>query len=1124
MEDRTLLSGQSLFELIDPKLNECFELQQDVVQQIYGSNAATQFQSVWSNAYSSAVSSGPLANQLTGEGATLSSAFQDYTSQWFASDSLALEDQPPGFLEIALKDLGRATAGSLNETISSPSTWFNVGMAAGCWVGNFSFAVLTPWCIALTANALKGFAKDAAINFAVIEGDQLIDHLDWNPSTKQNLHALVDLVDSGHDLFGLSRSLLDAHAGLSAPDILEKAYTSANASVDFVDYWLDQSPILTDLFRTSDPITQGLAESTLACNAVRYQGHLLGEATLSISNERTITADERKALQSLFGNAQVTTDFFGFSQTQTQELFQLMGTINGSVRLQDGQILILGTDGPDTIDVYSSVDVTGNIEVTVNGQPTVIFTRTVAPNGVAVYARGGDDQVSIRCDLPSYVSGGAGNDNLTGGWNSDIIHGGPGNDVILGREGDDLLRGDWGDDEIRGGAGNNVLSGGPGTNIVIDNHQLVSFGSVSTALELAAAPSGSIPILMNINATPNPVSLDATLTISAVGADGNGGSIDRFEVWAFGVAGDLLAADVTAADGLSVETDASQLGGVGTHKIIARIIGTNGLASNWVSRDIIVEEPASQVPVIENILRNPSPVTQGQTLTLEAVLDDPDNLVNSVQFIRDVDGSDTFTTGDSILGNGVRTSGNHWVIDVDITAGYSVGTNRFLARARYDNNTKWTDVVARAVEVNPPAGSEPYIVSLTPSATILQRGGTPLTLTAEGVGGPNGVTEVRFYYDSNGNGTLEPNEEEGDDLFLGNDSDGSNGWTKRFGISSYPLGTNLFFAQPEDMIQRGNYVQVEVQIIGIDTEPPTATLTEAPDVTSAGGNSYALTVTYSDNVVLKTDTFSEEDSTAQIRVFKDDESISFIQTATFVSVDLPGDGPVRAVTYQITPPDGSWDFADNGEYVVRVLPNNEISDYNGNNLAVGELGRFHVTISDPTPPIVDLQNLSTNPDAPSVVTTQNFTVMGSASDPESGVDENNYHFFLSAFESGIWSEPVDLGAGGNMLFLGPLQDGLYSITLQAQNNAGLTATSPAGYFFIDTMPLAPVLDPDGFPYLNSLTQNISDVDNFGTLVSDIIARMAPDGGISDPNPGDLLGIAINGLSGTSSGTWEFSIN
>jgi len=69
---------------------------------------------------------------------------------------------------------------------------------------------------------------------------------------------------------------------------------------------------------------------------------------------------------------------------------------------------------------------------------------------------------------------------------------------------------------------------------------------------------------------------------------------------------------------------------------------------------------------------------------------------------------------------------------------------------------------------------------------------------------------------------------------------------------------------------------------------------------------------------------------------------------------------------------------------------------------------------------------------------------------------------------------------------------------------------------------APVLTVSGTAYLDAIPRNISDAINTGTLVSSLIARMGPGGGISDADASDQFGIAVNGLGGTSTGIWEFT--
>lgn len=93
-------------------------------------------------------------------------------------------------------------------------------------------------------------------------------------------------------------------------------------------------------------------------------------------------------------------------------------------------------------------------------------------------------------------------------------------------------------------------------------------------------------------------------------------------------------------------------------------------------------------------------------------------------------------------------------------------------------------------------------------------------------------------------------------------------------------------------------------------------------------------------------------------------------------------------------------------------------------------------------------------------------------------------------------------------------------TANVTTRGGNTAYSLAyEYASITVANTAPVLTVNGASYLDSITNTILDGANVGTLVSDLIARS---GGISDSDPGSVQGIAINGLSGTGTGTWQFS--
>lgn len=96
--------------------------------------------------------------------------------------------------------------------------------------------------------------------------------------------------------------------------------------------------------------------------------------------------------------------------------------------------------------------------------------------------------------------------------------------------------------------------------------------------------------------------------------------------------------------------------------------------------------------------------------------------------------------------------------------------------------------------------------------------------------------------------------------------------------------------------------------------------------------------------------------------------------------------------------------------------------------------------------------------------------------------------------------------------------------LGVTKSRGGTSTFSANYDLasLNVTNIAPVLNASGNPMLDGILMNVTN--NPGTLITDLIARMSPAGSITDVDPASLQGIAINGLSGTADGTWEYTVN
>src|SRR5262249_6713305 len=119
------------------------------------------------------------------------------------------------------------------------------------------------------------------------------------------------------------------------------------------------------------------------------------------------------------------------------------------------------------------------------------------------------------------------------------------------------------------------------------------------------------------------------------------------------------------------------------------------------------------------------------------------------------------------------------------------------------------------------------------------------------------------------------------------------------------------------------------------SQPPTATL-NAAGVTTSGAPAYTFNVVYKDNGQLNQASLDGND----VRVTGPN---GFAQNAKFLGVTA-GAGSWTA-TYQITPPGGTWDAADNGIYHV-YLQANQVTNSLGVAASAGLLGGFVVNVPD----------------------------------------------------------------------------------------------------------------------------------------------------------------------------------
>jgi hypothetical protein len=218
----------------------------------------------------------------------------------------------------------------------------------------------------------------------------------------------------------------------------------------------------------------------------------------------------------------------------------------------------------------------------------------------------------------------------------------------------------------------------------------------------------------------------------------------------------------------------------------------------------------------------------------------------------------------------------------------------------------------------------------------------------------------------------------------------------------------------------------------MDDAPPTAAAT-VTSVTSASAQPYSFTVAYADNHNVKFRSLDSSDIVVQ--------GPGGAIPTTLVSVNQTSDGSLRTATYQFSPPGGSWDAADNGNYSV-VLQANQVSDTAGN-FAIGAIiGTFNVALA---PSVVSTQ-INDGSAQRSVVSSLTVTfsaqVAFANNDPSSAFSLMHADNSLVSFTANATvvngRTVVTLSAfGGTAADHGSLADGRFTLKALAANiNAG----------------------------------------------------------------------------------------
>jgi Ca2+-binding RTX toxin-like protein len=128
---------------------------------------------------------------------------------------------------------------------------------------------------------------------------------------------------------------------------------------------------------------------------------------------------------------------------------------NSGVALDGRSLIVVGTNGPDSISITEEASVLTVTMGDQNSQYTMI-------DEIVVCGLKGRDEIVIDSAKPSMIHGGNGPDRITGGSGPDLISGGSGKDNISSGEGPDSLFGGAGNDLLAAGPGRDFIQGGSG--------------------------------------------------------------------------------------------------------------------------------------------------------------------------------------------------------------------------------------------------------------------------------------------------------------------------------------------------------------------------------------------------------------------------------------------------------------------------------------------------------------------------------------------------------------------------------------------------------------------------------------------------------------------------------------
>lgn len=240
----------------------------------------------------------------------------------------------------------------------------------------------------------------------------------------------------------------------------------------------------------------------------------------------------------------------------------------------------------------------------------------------------------------------------------------------------------------------------------------------------------------------------------------------------------------------------------GTASITVRVTSADGSVV-----DDIFTVRVNSAPVLAGLNAGASPnVGRNTPFTLGFTTASDDGGIARIDFYRDSNGNGTLDIGtDTLLGADSSADGG-W--NLATTSGdLGLGQQRYFAKGIDIDGVESTVATAVVTVVNASPVISEFTVSPNPAT-----GRVPVTLTAAASDADGAVAFLRFYRDSNQNGSLEVES----DALLGEDNNGSDGFSVTFDTSSFVFGSNRYFAVGTDA---EGAVGATLSVVGIINSP-----------------------------------------------------------------------------------------------------------------------------------------------------------------------------------------------------------------------------------------------------------------------------------------------------------------